>query len=99
MDEAEQLCDRLVVMDKERSRRTGLRVNFIDQYSTKEVFELRFGADEHENIAPKLDGLAERIESCPTASCSMRPTATRPCFRGAQTRFYAGERIGAPVHT
>jgi len=65
MDEAEQLCDRLVVMDKGTFAAHGTPRQLIDQYSTKEVVELRFGADEHENIAPKLDGLAERIEVLP----------------------------------
>ncbi|MDQ6884542.1 MAG: ATP-binding cassette domain-containing protein [Candidatus Dormibacteraeota bacterium] len=64
MDEAEQLCDRLVVMDKARIVATGSPRSLIDEHSTKEVLELRFATD-----APPLDGalsgLAERVEMLP----------------------------------
>ena len=42
MDEAEQLCDRLVVMDGGKIVATGSPRSLIEQYSTKEVLELRF---------------------------------------------------------
>ena len=45
MDEAEQLCDRLVVMDGGRIVAEGSPRELIDKYSTREVVELRFGAD------------------------------------------------------
>jgi len=65
MDEAEQLCDRLVVMDKGSIVAEGSPRELIDQYSTREVLELRFEADDHAPYAPKVEGLAERIEILP----------------------------------
>ncbi len=65
MDEAEQLCDRLVVMDKGRFAAEGTPRQLIDAYSTKEVVELRFAPGEHEEIAPSLAALAERQEILP----------------------------------
>jgi lipooligosaccharide transport system ATP-binding protein len=65
MDEAEQLCDRLVVMDKGGIAAEGSPRQLIERYSTREVLELRFGPDEHEDMAGKVDGLAERIEVLP----------------------------------
>jgi lipooligosaccharide transport system ATP-binding protein len=65
MDEAEQLCDRLVVMDKGRIVACGSPRQLIDTYSTKEVAELRFGVDDNAAMAPRLSGLAERIEVLP----------------------------------
>jgi len=62
MDEAEQLCDRLVVMDKARIVAEGSPRQLIDRYSTKEVTELRFPPDVHDSLDGKLDGLADRIE-------------------------------------
>jgi lipooligosaccharide transport system ATP-binding protein len=65
MDEAEQLCDRLVVMDKGRFAAEGTPRELIDAFSTKEVVELRFAPGEHEAIAPGLASLAERQEVLP----------------------------------
>jgi lipooligosaccharide transport system ATP-binding protein len=65
MDEAEQLCDRLVVMDKGRFAAEGTPRELIDAYSTKEVVELRFAPGEHEEIAPSLAALADRQEVLP----------------------------------
>ena len=65
MDEAEQLCDRLVVMDKGRFAAEGTPRQLIAQHSTKEVVELRFRPGEHETIAPQLVDLAERYEVLP----------------------------------
>jgi lipooligosaccharide transport system ATP-binding protein len=62
MDEAEQLCDRLVVMDKARIVAEGSPRQLIDRYSTKEVTELRFPPEVHDSLDGKLDGLADRIE-------------------------------------
>jgi lipooligosaccharide transport system ATP-binding protein len=62
MDEAEQLCDRLVVMDKAKIVAEGSPRQLIDRYSTKEVAELRFPPDVHDSLDGKLDGLADRIE-------------------------------------
>jgi lipooligosaccharide transport system ATP-binding protein len=65
MDEAEQLCDRLVVMDKGVIAAEGSPLELIRAYSTREVVELRFGIGEHEEIAPKVEDLAERVEVLP----------------------------------
>jgi lipooligosaccharide transport system ATP-binding protein len=65
MDEAEQLCDRLVVMDKGKIVAEGTPRELIDRYSTKEVLELRFLADKPPNIDDRLDGLVERTEVLP----------------------------------
>jgi lipooligosaccharide transport system ATP-binding protein len=65
MDEAEQLCDRLVVMDKARIVAEGSPRSLIAQYSTREVTELRFKPGEQEALDGQLDGLAERIERQP----------------------------------
>jgi lipooligosaccharide transport system ATP-binding protein len=65
MDEAEQLCDRLVVMDKAKIVAEGSPRSLIDQYSTREVTELRFAPGIAETLDGRLDGLAERIEHLP----------------------------------
>jgi lipooligosaccharide transport system ATP-binding protein len=70
MDEAEQLCDRLVVMDKGKIAAEGSPQDLIRRYSTREVVELRFRAEEKaEDVAPdiaaKMDGLARRLEALP----------------------------------
>jgi lipooligosaccharide transport system ATP-binding protein len=66
MDEAEQLCDRLVVMDKGKIAAEGSPQELIRRYSTREVVELRFRLDEHpEEIAKRINGLARRLEALP----------------------------------
>src|SRR6202521_4476471 len=65
MDEAEQLCDRLVVMDKAKIAAEGSPRELIAKYSTKEVLELRFGVDQEPNLDGRLKGVAERIELLP----------------------------------
>jgi lipooligosaccharide transport system ATP-binding protein len=54
MDEAEQLCDRLVVMDRGRIAAGGSPRELIEEYSTPEVLELRFDPAMHESAAEKL---------------------------------------------
>jgi lipooligosaccharide transport system ATP-binding protein len=66
MDEAEQLCDRLVVMDKAKIVAEGSPLELIRRYSTREVVELRFRADqEPSDFASRIDGLARRLEALP----------------------------------
>ncbi|GAB3224364.1 ATP-binding cassette domain-containing protein [Micromonospora halotolerans] len=65
MDEAEQLCDRLVVMDGGRIVAEGSPRALIARHSTREVVELRFAADSQEAFAGKLGGLGERVEVLP----------------------------------
>jgi lipooligosaccharide transport system ATP-binding protein len=65
MDEAEQLCDRLVVMDNGRIAAEGSPADLISRYSTREVVELRFPNGEQEAAAKQIEGLAERAEVLP----------------------------------
>jgi lipooligosaccharide transport system ATP-binding protein len=65
MDEAEQLCDRLVVMDKAKIVAEGSPLQLIERYSTKEVTELRFPVGVQETLDGQLEGLGERIERLP----------------------------------
>jgi lipooligosaccharide transport system ATP-binding protein len=62
MDEAEQLCDRLVVMDNGKIVAEGTPRELITQYSTREVLELRLPAGEAPAALAHLDGAAERVE-------------------------------------
>jgi len=66
MDEAEQLCDRLVVMDKAKIVAEGSPRELIGRYSTREVVELRFAVDDQpEQLATRINGLARRLEVLP----------------------------------
>lgn len=65
MDEAEQLCDRLVVMDKGKIAAEGSPRGLIEEYSTKEVLEVRFPDDVKATVAEQLEGLAKRVEVLP----------------------------------
>jgi lipooligosaccharide transport system ATP-binding protein len=63
MDEAEQLCDRLVVMDHAKIVAEGTPRELIDRYSTPEVLELRFAPGEQEAAFEKINALSsERTE-------------------------------------
>src|SRR5258708_35645388 len=63
MEEGEQLCARVVVMDDGRIAAEGSPRELIDRYSTPEVLELRFDPSDHEQAAEKLASLpAERLE-------------------------------------
>jgi lipooligosaccharide transport system ATP-binding protein len=65
MDEAEQLCDRLIVMDKGQIMAEGAPAELIKQYSSKEVLEVRFGSDRNAQMVDKLKSLATRLEELP----------------------------------
>jgi lipooligosaccharide transport system ATP-binding protein len=65
MDEAEQLCDRLVVMDKAKIVAEGSPRGLIEQYSTREVAELRFAPGIAETLDGQLEGIAQRVEQLP----------------------------------
>jgi len=65
MDEAEQLCDRLVVMDAGKIVAEGSPRSLIERYSTREVLELRFDHEVHDDAGPALAHLAERVEVLP----------------------------------
>ena len=65
MDEAEQLCDRLVVMDHGKIVAEGSPRSLITEYSTREVLELRFDTDDHAHHGDAIAGIGERIEVLP----------------------------------
>jgi len=65
MDEAEQLCDRLVIMDKGAIVAEGSPRSLIEEHSTREVLELRFPVGTQEEFIPRLDGLGKRVEALP----------------------------------
>jgi len=65
MDEAEQLCDRLVIMDRGRIVAEGSPRELIAAHSTREVLELRFGDRDAGVLDGQLAGLAERVEVLP----------------------------------
>jgi lipooligosaccharide transport system ATP-binding protein len=65
MDEAEQLCDRLVVMDGGRIVAEGSPRSLIDTHSTREVLEVRFGVGASVAAAEQLAGVGERLEALP----------------------------------
>jgi lipooligosaccharide transport system ATP-binding protein len=63
MDEAEQLCDRLVVMDRGAIVAEGSPRDLITEHSTREVVELRFPVGVQETMLDQFDGLAKRTET------------------------------------
>lgn len=65
MDEAEQLCDRLVVMDHGRIVAEGSPAQLIRRYATREVLEVRFGSDRNAAVVAQLEGVADRVEVLP----------------------------------
>lgn len=65
MDEAEQLCDRLIVMDGGLIVAEGSPASLIRQYSTREVLELRFGSERNAALVDRLRGYADSIEPLP----------------------------------
>jgi len=65
MDEAEQLCDRLIVVDKGKIMAEGSPASLIREYSTREVLELRFGSERNASVGAELEGIGERLETLP----------------------------------
>jgi lipooligosaccharide transport system ATP-binding protein len=64
MDEAEQLCDRLVVMDAGRIVDEGGPRELIERHCTREVIEARYELHEHQElVAAKLKGSGVHHES------------------------------------
>ena len=62
MDEAEQLCDRLVVMDKGKIVAEGSPRGLIEQYAPREVLELRFEDGQKDDAVLQMEGVAARSE-------------------------------------
>ena len=65
MDEAEQLCDRLAILDRGRIVAEGSPQHLIERLASREVVELRFGTEALEPFAPRLAGLGERVDVLP----------------------------------
>jgi lipooligosaccharide transport system ATP-binding protein len=65
MDEAEQLCDRIVVVDKGKIMAEGTPASLIREHSSREVLEVRFGSERNETAAGELAGIGERLEVLP----------------------------------
>ncbi|QCR18603.1 ABC transporter ATP-binding protein [Agrococcus sp. SGAir0287] len=65
MDEAEQLCDRLVVVDHGRIVAEGSPASLIREHSSREVLEVRFGSSRNEEAAREIAGIGDRLEVLP----------------------------------
>ncbi|WP_425546278.1 ABC transporter ATP-binding protein [Agrococcus versicolor] len=65
MDEAEQLCDRLVVVDHGRIVAEGSPAALIREHSSREVLEVRFGSSRNEGAAASIAGIGDRLEVLP----------------------------------
>jgi len=65
MDEAEQLCDRLIVMDKGRIVAEGSPRQLIERYVTREVLELRLADTDGDVLKERLASLATHVEILP----------------------------------
>jgi lipooligosaccharide transport system ATP-binding protein len=65
MDEAEQLCDRLVVVDKGAIMAEGTPAELIRRYSSREVLEVRFGSERNSEVARRIAGIGDRMEVLP----------------------------------
>ena len=76
MDEAEQLCDRLVIMDKGQIAAEGSPRYLIDRHATREVVELRLPVG-HSVDETHFDGLAKRIEVLPDRTLLYTDSADR----------------------
>ncbi|MBT1636241.1 MULTISPECIES: ABC transporter ATP-binding protein [Clavibacter] len=65
MDEAEQLCDRIVVVDEGRIMAEGSPASLIRDHSSREVLEVRFGSDRNESASREIAGFGDRVEVLP----------------------------------
>ena len=106
MDEAEQLCDRLVVMDKAKIVAEGSPRELIERYSTREVTELRFAARRPGDARrpARRPRRADRAPAGPGPALRRRrrggrrrgPRARAPAGDGARPAVLAGGRVPAP---
>ncbi len=65
MDEAEQLCDRLIVMDQGKIMAEGSPAELIKRYSSREVLEVRFGSSRNQDAADRIKDFGDRVEVLP----------------------------------
>ena len=106
MDEAEQLCDRLVVMDGGRIAAAGSPRELIERWSTREVVELRFEPGRHEEAGIAYGDLASRVEVLPDRvllytddgddALKAGPRPRRDAHRHARATLHARGRLLAP---
>jgi lipooligosaccharide transport system ATP-binding protein len=62
MDEAEQLCDRLVIMDEARIVDGGTPRELIERHATREVVEVRgLELDQVQGLGERIEPLADRL--------------------------------------
>jgi lipooligosaccharide transport system ATP-binding protein len=62
MEEAEQLCDRLVIMDKAKIVAEGSPRSLIEEYAPREVVEIRFPPGVLDQVADRVEAFAPRTE-------------------------------------
>ena len=98
MDEAEQLCDRLVVMDKAKIVAEGSPRELVAQYATKEVLELRFEPGVQESLDGTLDGLADRDREAARSTAALHRRWRRGRGGRARARTAARERARPAQH-
>ena len=102
MDEAEQLCDRLVVMDKGVIVAEGSPAALIAQHSTREVTELRFGLadedDDHAALAEKVADLGERVEVLPDRLLVYSDDGDEVAAKVSERGLRPGRGAGPPLH-
>lgn len=65
MDEAEQLCDRLIVVDKGEIMAEGSPADLIRNHSSREVLEVRYGSEKNADVAVAISHIGERQEVLP----------------------------------
>jgi len=65
MDEAEQLCDRLIVMDQGKIMAEGSPASLIQEHSSPEVVEVRFGSDRNADVAQDIAHIGDRMDVLP----------------------------------
>ena len=102
MDEAEQLCDRLVVMDKGVIVAEGSPAGADREHSTREVTELRFGVaaedETHDALAEKVADLGERVEVLPDRLLVYSDDGEEVAAKVHERGPRAGGRAGPPLH-
>ena len=98
MDEAEQLCDRLVVMDGGRIVAEGSPRALIEAYSTREVVELRFATESQEQFVDKLAGIGERVEPLPDRVLLYVDDGDDAVAAVQRPRAQPDQRAGPPQH-
>ena len=99
MDEAEQLCDRLVVMDRGKIVAEGSPRDLIQRYSTREVVELRFDDGSRPGRPELLDGGARRARrGAPGSRAALHARRRRRRPPAPRARARARERPRPPKH-